>query len=172
MRRLLLLLALAAVALVATACSSAATPGWTYAPPTPAPTPGPSVAASGAPSAGASAPAASAGASAAPSGAASAAPSGGAAGGDVVNISAMGIQFEQSAVTAPAGTPFTIHFDNKEAVPHNVEIKDGSGAEVFKGDIITGPGQIDYKVPALAAGAYTFSCIVHPNMTGTLTAGS
>ena len=26
-----------------------------------------------------------------------------------------------------------------------------------------------YSVPALAAGTYTFICIVHPNMTGTLT---
>jgi plastocyanin len=74
-------------------------------------------------------------------------------------------------VTAPAGTPFVIAFDNQDAgIPHNVEIKDASGAEVFKGDVFPGVEKRDYQVPALAAGTYTFTCVVHPNMTGTLTA--
>jgi plastocyanin len=161
MRRTLLVLSALAIALVA-ACAPTAAPAWTYAPPTPAPTANPS--ASAAPSA---AP------SAAASGAASAAPSGGtSAGGSTVQISALNIAFEQPSVTAPANAPFTIHFDNKDAgTPHNVEIKDGSGMTMFKGDIITGPAQADYSVPALPAGAYTFLCIVHPNMTGKLTVG-
>jgi plastocyanin len=83
----------------------------------------------------------------------------------------MNIAFEQPAITAPADTPFTIHFNNKEAVPHNVNIKDASGGDAFKGDVVTGPTETDYSVPALAAGAYTFICDVHPNMTGTLTVG-
>ena len=167
MRRLFLALALVAVALFAAACSASAAPGWTYAPPTPAPTAGPSVEASAAPSAAVSdAPsaAASADASAAPSG-------GGAAGGDVVEISALGTMFEQTEVTAPADKPFTIRFNNKEAVPHNVEIKDGSGMSMFKGDIVTGPVVKDYAVPALPAGTYTFNCTVHQNMTGTFKVG-
>ena len=57
-------------------------------------------------------------------------------------------------------------------LPHNVAIKDAGGAQKFKGELVTGPMEIDYQVPALAAGDYTFVCIVHPNMTGTLTAGS
>ena len=65
-----------------------------------------------------------------------------------------------------------IHFNNKESgVPHNVEVKDGSGADVFKGDIITGPAEANYVVPSLKAGDDAFNCSVHPNMTGTLTAG-
>jgi plastocyanin len=64
----------------------------------------------------------------------------------------------------------TIQFKNDDpGVPHNVEIKDGSGAEVFKGEIITGPAEASYAVPPLKAGSYTFACTVHPNMTGTLT---
>ncbi len=55
--------------------------------------------------------------------------------------------------------------------PHNVAIKDPSGTEVFKGDIITGPAQADYQVPALPPGTYQFVCSVHPNMTGTLKVG-
>jgi mono/diheme cytochrome c family protein/plastocyanin len=93
--------------------------------------------------------------------------------GAVVQVSALNIAFEQSQISAPAATGFTIHFDNKDAgTLHNVAIKDASGAEVFRGDIITGPAQADYQVPPLDAGTYTFICSVHPAMTGTLTVGS
>jgi mono/diheme cytochrome c family protein/plastocyanin len=122
-----------------------------------------------APSAGASAdPGASAspGASGEPSPGGSPAPT-----GETVEVSALNIAFEQTTLTAPADAPFTVRFENKEAVPHNVEIKDGSGASVFRGEIVTGPTVVDYQVPALAAGSYTFICTVHPNMTGTLTVG-
>ena len=177
MRRPMLALALTAVALGAAACSTSSAPGWTYAPPTPSPSAGASASAG-----------ASDGASAAPSGSASAAPSGSAApsapaapsgsaapsggAGTTVQISAMNIAFEQPSVTAPADTAFTIAFENKEAQPHNVAIKDASGTQVFMGDIVTGPATKDYQVGPLAAGAYTFMCSVHPNMTGTLTVGS
>jgi plastocyanin len=164
MRRLMLALALAAVPVAAAACSTASAPGWTYAPPTAAPSPGES--GSAAPSGGSAAPSASA----APSGGGSAAPSEGA--GEAVKISAVGIAFEQTEVSAPADTAFTIEFDNKEAVPHNVEISDASGTSVFTGDIVTGPTVAQYQVGPLQAGSYTFHCTVHPNMTGTLTVGS
>jgi plastocyanin len=160
MRRPLLAILIGVLALLAAACTTSAAPGWTYAPPTEAP-----------PS------------QAAPSGDASVAPSteapsagsptevpGG--GGGVVQVSAVNIAYEQTEISAPAGAPFTIHFDNKDAgIPHNVAIKDPSGTEVFKGDIITGPAQADYQVPALPAGTYQFVCSVHPNMTGTLKVG-
>ena len=161
MRRPFLFLALVVLAMSAAACAAAAGPAWTYAPPTEAPS---------------VAPVASGAASAAPSGApASTAPSEGASGGTggtVVQISAFNIAFEQTEVSAPAGAAFTIHFNNKDAsTPHNVAIKDASGMEMFKGDIVTGPIETDYQVPALAAGTYTFVCSVHPNMTGTLKVG-
>ena len=161
MRRPFVLLALVVLAMSAAACAATAGPAWTYAPPTQAPS---------------TAPAASDAASAAPSGApASAAPSeaaSGGTGGPVVQISASNIAFEQTEVSAPAGAAFTIHFNNKDAgTPHNVAIKDASGMEMFKGDIVTGPIETDYPVPALAAGTYTFVCTVHPNMTGTLKVG-
>ncbi len=40
---------------------------------------------------------------------------------------------------------------------------------MFEGDTINGPNTITYAVPALAAGAYKFSCKWHPNMVGDLT---
>ena len=42
---------------------------------------------------------------------------------------------------------------------------------MFKGDVVTGPAETDYNVPALAAGTYQFMCTIHPSMTGTLTVG-
>jgi plastocyanin len=151
-------LVLASVALLA-ACSTPP-PGWTYAP-APSATPAGSGAASAGPSG--SAPAGSA----APSGSAAAA-----SGTSVVVISASGIKYEQSSVTAPAGTPFQIQFDNKDAgTQHNITIHQGNadGAELFKGEIFTGVATRVYNVPALDAGGYAYVCTVHPTMIGTLT---
>ncbi len=153
MRRTLLLLAVAALALTTAGCfpTSAA---WTFAPATPAPavTPAPSGAAS-----------------AAPSDAASAAPS---ADASAITVSAVNVAFEQTEIAAPADTKFTIAFDNKDAgIPHNIAIKDSMSMEKFKGDLVTGPSQAQYKVDPLPAGDYTFVCSVHPNMTGKLKVG-
>ncbi len=92
--------------------------------------------------------------------------------GTVVKESALNIAFENGSLSAPADAAFQIEFENKDAgIPHNIAIKDPSGTEVFKGDIVTGPTTVTYDVPALPAGTYTFICTVHPNMTGTLTVG-
>jgi mono/diheme cytochrome c family protein/plastocyanin len=91
-------------------------------------------------------------------------------GGAVVQEAAQNVAFVNGDLSAPANTPFQIQFNNEDAgQPHNIEIKDSTGATVFKGDIITGPAQATYNVPALAAGTYPFVCSVHSNMTGTLT---
>jgi plastocyanin len=99
-------------------------------------------------------------------------PPSGQAAGPTLQLSALNVAYEQTALTAPAGTPFRIEFDNKDSgVPHNVSIhKDSTaGQEVFKGDIFNGPAKRTYDVPALDAGTYAFACSVHPSMTGTLT---
>jgi cytochrome c oxidase subunit 2 len=91
-------------------------------------------------------------------------------GGLTLPLVALNIAFDQTALTAPADTPFRIELDNQDAgVPHNVEIKDAAGTSVFKGDIFNGVEKRVYDVPALEAGAYPFQCTVHPNMAGTLT---
>jgi plastocyanin len=107
----------------------------------------------------------SAPATAAPSTGASGSPAGD---GTVLAISATNLAFSTNALTAKADTPFQIDFDNKDSAPHNIAIKDSSGAQKFKGDVITAQ-KTTYNVAALAAGSYTFWCEVHPNMTGTLT---
>ena len=139
-----LTVALLSAAVVA-GCTSAS-PGWTYLP-APSVTPPP---------------AASAGASG-PTGSGSA---------DLVMISASGVKFEQTTVTAPADTPFQISFENKDpGTPHNIALHlgDVNGAELFKGEVFAGVATRVYNVPALDAGSYAFVCTVHPTMTGTLT---
>lgn len=166
--RHLRLFSLAVLSLAAFAACSSAAPGWTYAP-APSVTPAPSTAAgagaSGAPASGAPAPSAASGAPAP-----SSTPAASSATGAVV-ISASGIKYEQTTVSAPAGKPFQISFENKDAgTPHNVVIHQGdaSGAVLFSGVVFSGVETRAYDVPALAAGTYAFVCIVHPTMVGTL----
>ena len=169
--RLLPALALAALAVALAACSSGQAAGWTFAPP-PSATAVPSVAASGSAAPGSAAPASAAPASAAPASAApgSAAPSA-AAGGTLLTEVASGVQFQTTTLEAPAGQAFQIEFDNQDAaIPHDIEVQDGSGALLFEGETIKGPAKVTYNVPALAAGTYKFVCKWHPNMTGQLTA--
>ena len=159
--------ALGAVALAFGACAGTSA-GWTYAPQ-------PSVTAPVAPS-GSAAPPASAAASGAPapagspSGSDGSGQSGGTPGETTVQVKAQNIAFDTQQIQAPAGQPFIIEFDNQDqGTPHNIAIRDASGADVFKGTIVTGPQKTTYQVPALTAGTpYTFLCEVHPNMTGTV----
>ncbi len=87
-----------------------------------------------------------------------------------VTIQAKGIAFVETSFTAPAGKPFTIAFANEDpGVPHNVELKDSTGAVAYKGEVFNGVETRVYDVPALAAGTYPYVCTVHTNMTGTAT---
>lgn len=87
-----------------------------------------------------------------------------------VTVEASGVAFVQATWTGPADRPFKLAFVNSDAgVPHNIALKDASGAEPWKGEIFDGVATKVYDVPALPAGAYTFICSVHPNMTGTAT---
>ena len=87
-----------------------------------------------------------------------------------VTVEAKNIAFTQTSWTGPASRPFTIAFSNQDPnTPHNIQLTDSSGAVVFKGDTFNGVDSSLYQVPALPAGDYTFSCVVHPSMTGTAT---
>ena len=102
----------------------------------------------------------------APTAASSADTSAPASGG--TTVVAKDIAYQPTSLSIPANTATTITFDNQDAAPHNIAIKDAGGTTVFKGEIVT-QTKVTYDVDALPAGAYTFWCEVHPNMTGTLT---
>jgi plastocyanin len=90
---------------------------------------------------------------------------------DALRIAAKDLVFSTTALTAPAGKPFQIVFDNQESVPHNVAIyRDASATEkVFVEEPFGGPRVVAYDVPALTAGRYFFRCDLHPDMKGDLT---
>lgn len=89
----------------------------------------------------------------------------------VITISAQDLEFDVPCMVANAGEPFTIHFVNQEAVPHDVAVYEDSSRsnEIVRGTIIQGPAaEADYEVEALEAGDYYFDCSIHPAMNGTL----
>jgi len=98
------------------------------------------------------------------------APTGAAPSGDGIVVVAKDLKFSTATIAAPADEAFQIVLDNQESAPHNIAIKDASGAVVVKGEVVTST-QVTNDVPALAAGAYEFFCEIHPDMKGTLTAG-
>ncbi|TAK01914.1 MAG: cytochrome c oxidase subunit II [Chloroflexota bacterium] len=92
--------------------------------------------------------------------------------GTALNVTASGVQFDTAALEVAAGAPFGIVFKNEDpaAISHDIDIKDGGGAVVADQEVIAGGTSANYSYPPLAAGAYTFFCSIHANMTGTLTA--
>lgn len=87
----------------------------------------------------------------------------------VVTVAAEDILFTTDRLEAPAGQPFWLRFENRDAgVPHNVSIYRGDEI-VFQGEIFSGVATVDYSIPALEPGEYRFVCDVHPQaMVGTL----
>ncbi len=59
-------------------------------------------------------------------------------------------------------------FDNRDNLPHNLEIRDAAGKVLFRGDIVTGPIATICD-PVLPAGQSPFVCTVHPAMARALT---
>jgi plastocyanin len=94
----------------------------------------------------------------------------------VLDVVAQSIAFDPTCLIAPAGSPFTINFDNKDtgaAGTHNVDVYDKNPADggTSLAALVPKPGplQESLNVGALDAGSYYFQCDVHPlQMFGTL----
>lgn len=93
--------------------------------------------------------------------------------GTELHITAEDIAFDTHCLAAPADTPFSIVFEDRDGpeAPHNVSIAADEGWTdvLFTGEIIEGPRTVTYQVPALPAGTHRFRCDVHPipAMSGT-----
>ena len=79
------------------------------------------------------------------------------------------IHYSTTCLAAPAGTAFTIAFDNQDAsMTHNIHIfasdpaTHPGAASLFAGDLVTGVATKTYQVNPLPAGTYFFHCDVHP----------
>jgi len=92
-------------------------------------------------------------------------------GGTRITVAAQGLQFDTNRIELSAGAPSTIHFENNDpGIQHNIAIFTDSslGTNLFRGEIVTGPAAVDYRIPPLDPGTYYFHCDVHPTMSGTV----
>jgi plastocyanin len=100
--------------------------------------------------------------------------------GTTLEITAEKNTFDKDCLAAPADTPFTIKFINKDKAlgdnpgdpahhQHNVSIESATGVRTFfVGDIVKGPKTVEYQVDPLPTGTYGFECDVHADrMRGT-----
>jgi nitrite reductase (NO-forming) len=91
--------------------------------------------------------------------------------GTVVTVMAQRTAFSAACLAAPAKKAFTIEFMNMDpGILHNISIYTDSSASpaLFTGELVNGPADATYHVPALAPGTYFFRCDVHPTqMFGT-----
>lgn len=97
---------------------------------------------------------------------------GGAAGqATTIALTAQNVKFDKATISVPAGAKVTVNFNNQDSgVPHNFAVYTDASAskEVFKGQIVNGPGTATYTFTAPSTpGTYFFRCDVHPTtMTG------
>lgn len=82
------------------------------------------------------------------------------------------LAFENDCLSVPAGTAFTLTFENgEEGTTHNVAVLKAhtDPAPLFKTEIAAGPNSRSVAGGPLEAGTYHFHCEVHPTtMQGTL----
>ena len=91
--------------------------------------------------------------------------------GPNVSIVASNTRFDKDCLAAPAGQPFTLTYENKDSIAHNIVLLESHSATdvFFRADIFSGPKTTTHNVGALKVGTFAFHCEVHPaQMKGTL----
>jgi plastocyanin len=78
-----------------------------------------------------------------------------------VQVTIRGLAYEPAALDIPAGT--TVTWVNEDVAAHDVTAVDGSFASptLQQGD--------DYTRTFASAGSWSYTCILHPEMTGVVT---
>jgi plastocyanin len=90
--------------------------------------------------------------------------------GTTLSITASGTKFDKDCLAAPANQAFTINYDNKDQLAHNIVILQSHSATdaMFKADLFRGPATKTFDVPALTSGTYAFHSDSNPaQMSGT-----
>ncbi len=90
--------------------------------------------------------------------------------GTTLTITASGTKFNTDCLAAPADRQFTLSYENKDSLGHNlVFLESHTATEVmFRADIFAGPATKTFSTGPFKAGTYAFHCEVHPNvMMGT-----
>lgn len=90
--------------------------------------------------------------------------------GTTVSVIASGTKFNTECLAAAANQPFTVSYDNRDNIAHNIVILESHTATevLFRAEIFPGPKTSTFNVPALKAGTFAFHCEVHPSqMRGT-----
>ena len=104
---------------------------------------------------------------------ASAAPSGDGGGGEAVSLTVgtdtgSALEFDPTAITAPAGATVQLTFENRAAgVPHNLTFRDPIN-QATATTVAPGASE-DLEFQAPDPGDYQYVCTLHPGMEGTLT---
>lgn len=89
--------------------------------------------------------------------------------GTTLTITASGTKFNTDCLAAPANQAFTVNYDNKDQIAHNLTILESHSASeaLFDAGLVQ-PGAKTLNVPALKAGTFAFHCKIHPGqMSGT-----
>jgi plastocyanin len=84
---------------------------------------------------------------------------------------AQDIAFSPAELHVAVGTPIALHFEHRDAgIPHGLVLQAPTNppTPLFTAEVVTGPTTQDAVIPGLIAGAYRFTCQVHPNMSATL----
>ena len=91
-----------------------------------------------------------------------------------LTITAENIMFEPATLSAPAGVPIRVTFQNADAdVPHNLRLLAPPAFQrsLLETEIVLGPAEVTMAIPGLAPGRYRFDCSVHPSMVSDLGVG-
>lgn len=86
--------------------------------------------------------------------------------GTALTVTVENLRLDRSCLAAPANQAFTLTFESKDSVNHNLVLLESHSSlePFFRGEIFTGPGRRVYNVAAVARpGRYAFHCEIHPS---------